>query len=188
MKLKFSNSQLVTDVLIIGFVIVLAVVFRIIPHPYNFTPIAALALFCGAYLNKRFAIILPLSVMFFSDLFLGFHDTVFFVYGSFVLVGVLGMLLKAKKNMWTVGGGALMSSLLFFLITNFGVWMVGSMYPKTAYGLFEAYVMGLPFLRNTILGDLFYTAVFFGGYELVKYITFSSAPLLRSYENIHKNR
>lgn len=148
-------------------IIVFAVVVRLIPHPANVAPIAAMALFGGAYLDRKYAFVVPLVAMFSSDLFLGFHNTILFVYGSFLLTGVIGLWLKSHRNVQRITLGALASSMLFFLITNFGVWLVGGLYPKTLSGLIQSYVMALPFFRNTLLGDLFYTGVFFGGYELV---------------------
>ncbi|MBI2074263.1 MAG: hypothetical protein HYT83_00325 [Candidatus Levybacteria bacterium] len=148
-------------------IILFAVILRLIPHPANFAPIAAMALFGGAYLDKRYALTVPLIAMLFSDYFLGFHSVMIFVYGSFLLTGLIGLWLKNHKNAAYVFGAALFSSFLFFLITNFGVWLVGGLYPKTISGLLQAYVYAIPFFRNTIIGDLFYAGVFFGGYEFV---------------------
>lgn len=148
-------------------IIVFAVVLRLIPHPPNVAPIAAMALFGGCYLNKRYALVVPLIAMFISDIFLGFHTTMPFVYGSFLLTGLLGMWLSSRKSIALIVGTSLFSSLLFFLITNFGVWFVGGLYSRTLDGLVQAYVYAIPFFRNTIIGDLIYTGVFFGGYELL---------------------
>jgi uncharacterized membrane protein len=152
----------------LAFVMILGgILMRLVPHLPNFTPIAAIALFGGTYLNKKYAFIVPLVAMFISDIFLGFHSTMIYVYGSFLLTGVIGLWLKNHKNAKNVVGAALFSSVLFFLITNFGVWATG-WYPKTLSGLMQSYVMGIPFFRNTILGDLCYTGVFFGAYELAQ--------------------
>jgi hypothetical protein len=151
------------------FVILIAVALRLLPHPANVAPIAAMALFGGAYIgNKKHAIFLPLLVMFVSDIFLGFHNTMFFVYGSFLLTGLVGVWLRKKKKAKFIIGASLFSSFLFFILTNFGVWFMGTLYPKTVVGLVEAYVMGLPFFRNTLIGDLLYAGLFFGGYAAVK--------------------
>jgi uncharacterized membrane protein len=133
----------------------------------NFTPIAATALFGGVYLNKKYAFFVPILAMFISDIFLGFHSTMPYVYGSFILTGLIGLWLKNHKNTQNIIGATLLSSVLFFLITNFGVW-AGGWYPKTLSGLMQSYVMAIPFFRNTILGDLCYTGVFFGAYELAQ--------------------
>jgi hypothetical protein len=148
-------------------VILVAILLRLLPHLPNFTPIAAMALFGGVYLNKKLAFIIPLAAMFMSDIFLGFHQTMPYVYGSFILAGVIGLWLKNHKSAKNVICASLISSILFFLITNFGVWAAG-WYPKNLSGLFESYVMGIPFFKNTVFGDLVYTGLFFGGYELIQ--------------------
>jgi hypothetical protein len=160
---------------LLGFaVIFIAVLLRLLPHPPNVAPIGAMALFGGVYLNKKYALFLPLVTMLVSDVFLGFHSTMGFVYGSFVLSGLIGMWLRGHKKAPVILGATLFSSLLFFVITNFGVWLMGNlpagrqgMYPMNLHGLLECYVMAIPFFRNTILGDLFYVGLFFGGYEVV---------------------
>jgi hypothetical protein len=148
-------------------VILIAVLMRLLPHPPNFTPIAAMALFGGVYLSKKYAFVIPFLAMFVSDIFLGFHSTMPYVYGSFILTGIIGLWLKNHKTTKNIICSSLISSILFFLITNFGVWAAG-WYPKTLNGLFESYVMGIPFFKNTVLGDLCYTGVFFGAYELAQ--------------------
>ena len=147
-------------------IILFAVILRLLPHPPNFAPIAAMALFGGVYINKRYALVLPLVAMFLSDVFLGFHSTMIFVYGSFILTGAIGLWLRNHKTVPYIISASLVSSFLFFLITNFGVWFVGGLYSKTFTGLLQSYTYALPFLRNTLLGDLFYTLLFFGSYEL----------------------
>lgn len=147
------------------FMIIGGALMRLLPHAPNFAPIAAMALFGGTYLNKKYAIILPLAAMLVSDLFIGFHDTMIYVYGAFVLTGFMGIYLRKHKNFKNVIGASLFSSILFFLITNFGVWAQG-MYARDITGLWQSYVMGLPFFRSTLLGDLFYVGVFFGTYEI----------------------
>lgn len=156
-------KNLITPLLIIAFAIIL----RLVPHPPNIAPIAAMALFGGAYLNKRYALLIPLIALFLSDIFIGFHDTMPFVYGSFLLTGLIGMWLKQHRTIGNIVGATLISSALFFLLTNFGVWLMGSLYPQTFQGLIDAYFYAIPFFRNTIIGDLFYVALFFGGYELI---------------------
>lgn len=148
-------------------IIVFAVILRLIPHPPNLAPIGAMALFGGTYLDRRYALIAPLIAMFISDLFLGLHTTMPFVYGSFFLTGLIGLWLRGRRKPRYIIGASFLSSLMFFLITNFGVWIATGMYQKNLAGLLEAYVLAIPFFRNTIIGDLLYTGVFFGGYELV---------------------
>jgi len=149
-------------------VIFLAGLTRLIPHPPNVAPIAAIALFSGAYLDKKIAFTIPLAAMFLSDIFLGFHPTMIYVYSSFALTVFLGLRLKKNKKISCLLQTSIVSSVLFFLITNFGAWATSGMYPKNTNGLFQAYLMGLPFFRNTLFGDLFYTLIIFYGY---KYLT-----------------
>ncbi len=157
-------GKLMNPSLVIG----LAVIARLLPHPPNFAPIAAMAIFGGVYLNKRYALILPLFALFLGDIFIGFYSPVvmFSVYGSFILTGLIGLWLKRGKNPINVIFAAVGSSVLFFLVTNFAVWL-GGWYPKNITGLVESYTLAVPFFRNTLLGNLFYTSAFFGGYELV---------------------
>ena len=148
-------------------IVVAAVLMRFLPHPANVAPIAAMALFGGAYLNKIYVIILPLVVMLISDYFLGFHRVMPFVYGSFLVSGLIGLKLKNKVKGKTVLGASLLSSLIFYMVTNFGVWLTSGMYEMTFLGLVKCYVLAVPFFRNTVVGDLFYVVVMFGGYELL---------------------
>lgn len=149
-------------------IIAVACLLRLVPHLPNFTPIGAMALFGGMYLDKKYAFVLPLVALFLSDLLLGFHATMPFVYGSFVLSGLLGMWVKQHRTGTRVAFGVLLSSVLFFIITNFGVWLVSGIYERSPKGLLEAFVMALPFFRNTIFGDLLYTTAFIIMYEILQ--------------------
>nr|BCX01439.1 MAG: hypothetical protein KatS3mg041_1485 [Bacteroidota bacterium] len=144
--------------------IALAALSRLLPHPPNFTPIGAMALFSGAHMGLRpGAFAVPLLALLVSDLLIGTHPLMPFVYGSFALITVLGyVLLHTRRTLWRLGGSALLASTLFYLITNFGVWAVGSWYPKTPEGLLSCYIAAIPFFGNTLAGDLFFTAVLFG--------------------------
>ncbi len=146
-------------------IILVAIAARVIPHAPNFAPIGGLALF-------KIALIIPLTAMFFSDIFLGFHKTVPYVYVSFIIIALIGSLIK--NNKWqSLLLASLTSSVLFFLITNFGVWATGSMsYQKNLNGLMQSYAMGLPFFRNTIISDLFYSFSFFYGYRFLSNLVF----------------
>lgn len=156
--------------------IIAAAFSRLLPHPLNFTPLAAMALAGGVYLDKRFALIVPLVAMLATDWILGFYPILFFVYGSFIAIGFMGLWLKSHKTPLVVFGSTLLSSVLFFVVTNFGVWIVGpEMYPRTLTGLVECYVAAIPFFRNTVLGDLFYVGVLFGMFELVGHFVKSAA-------------
>jgi len=146
--------------------ILLAAISRFLPHPANFAPIAGMALFGGVYFSKKFTFIVPFLALLISDFFIGFHQTMPFVYGSFLIVGLIGLWLKNHKTTKNIFASTLVSSILFFIITNFGVWFMGNMYAKNIFGLVDCYIMAIPFFRNTIVGDLFYTGIFFGGYQL----------------------
>lgn len=145
-----------------------AALLRLLPHPPNVAPIAALALFGGVYLGKRYALAVPLGAMLISDIFLGFHSTMPYVYGSFAITGLLGLWLAQHKTPRNIIAITFGSSLLFFLVTNFGVWASSTLYPKTLDGLMLSYTMGIPFFRNTLAGDFFFVAILFGGYELAR--------------------
>ena len=146
---------------IIAFMLI-AVLFRLLPHIPNFTPITAIALFGGLYFsNKTMAYLVPLVIMALSDLFLGFHSISFVVYAAFIVVSFIGTQTK-KPSVFTI----LLSSISFFIITNFGVWLIG--YPKTWSGLVECYTLALPFFRNSLLGDLFYSGVMILGFNAVR--------------------
>lgn len=152
------------------FFIIAAIVLRLVPHLPNFAPIAALALFGGVYLGKKYALIIPIVAMFISDMIIGFYNPWIMasVYASFILIGCLGLWLKNNKSVPNVLGASLFGSIIFFVVTNFAVWAVPhSMYAHTISGIVQCYVSALPFLRNTILGDLFYVVTIFGLYEIV---------------------
>ena len=157
------NPRLAT---LIGILLV-AALFRVLPHPPNVAPIAAMALFGGAYfMDRKLAFILPFAALLLSDLVLGFHDSMVFVYAAFALTVVMGFWLQTHRRVLPIVGVTLASSLLFFLVTNFGAWLSHDMYPRTLEGLASAYAAGIPFLRNTVLGDLGFVLVMFGGFEL----------------------
>jgi len=146
--------------IIITFIVIAAVI-RLFPHIPNVTPITAMALFSGVYFtDKKYAFIIPLLAMFLSDIFLGFSMITLFVYAAFILVGYIGIASK-KMNIKTI----LISSLSFFIITNFGVWLIG--YPKTFDGLLECYTLAIPFFRNSLIGDFFFAGVMYYGFEFV---------------------
>jgi hypothetical protein len=151
------------------FVLILAAVFsRLIPHPLNFTPIGALGLFAGAYILNKRVWLLPIAALLLSDLIVGFYEPVamWFVYIGFALSVFIGRsLLSEKRTAFRLGGAALSSATLFFIVSNFGTWLTGALYPMTIAGLVECYVMAIPFYGNTLLGDIFYVAVLFGIYE-----------------------
>ena len=146
--------------------IITGILLRFIPHTANFTPVAAIALFAGAYLNRKQALIVPLVLMVLSDVFLGMHNVVIFTWGGFLLVTLLGSWLKNHRSFLGIISGSVLSSILFYLVTNFGVWAMG-WYPHNLKGLLDCYILGLPFLRVFSASTLLYTVVFFGAYEFI---------------------
>ena len=173
--------------LMLAALIFIAALTRVIPHPPNFSPIEAVALFGGAYFAKRhWALLVPLMAMFASARVLGLLNGGIYwsyfasagyllVYACIALSTVLGFGLRGKVGAGRVLAYSLAGSLLFFVVTNFGVWLSGSMYPKNLGGLVAAYVAGIPFFQWTVLGTLFYSALLFGGFELLR----SRVPALR---------
>jgi hypothetical protein len=149
--------------------ILMAAASRLIPHPPNFTAIGALALFGGAQLrNRGTAALVPISALFLSDLVLGFHSLMPCVYGSFILSVCLGFWIRRDSKISRVALATLACSVQFYFVTNFCVWLKLGTYPLTTMGLVECYVAGLPFLVNTVLGDLFYGSVLFGSLALAE--------------------
>ena len=148
---------------------------RILPHPYNFAPVTAMALFSGAHFDRKaWAFAVPLAAMLLSDAALellwgeGFHGQMPVIYLSFAAIVGLGFLLRGRRRVLPVGAALFSASLLFFAVTNFGVWAFGSLYPLTPAGLLAAYVAALPFFGATFAGDLFYTALLFGAFALAE--------------------
>lgn len=135
---------------------------RLLPHPPNFTPVMSVALFGTAVFANRFAGIgVAIAAMAISNLILGSHATWAYVYGAMILTGILGLLLREKRSPLRIAAVSLAGSFLFFLISNFGVWVTQDLYPKTGAGLVACYTMALPFLKNTLAGDFLFTGVLF---------------------------
>ena len=161
--------------------ILLAASTRILPHPYNVTPVAGMALLGAAYFTNRYvALLVPFLALWLSNLaldnllyasyyegFVWFSQPVVFL--AFGLIVVLGWLMLKKVTPLRLFGASLGSSVLFYLVSNFGVWMNDGMYPADLSGLMACYAAGLPFFRNTLLGDLFFVSVLFGTFEWLQY-------------------
>ncbi len=168
-----------TKLLIIVAIIGVAALFRFLPHPPNFVPLTAIALFAGAYItDKRLAFIIPIGAMFISDVVIGFHSTMLFVYASLIAMVGIGMLLQNRKRVAPIAIATISGSILFFIVTNFGVWTMGTMYPKTIEGLISCYVAAVPFFRNALTGDIVYVTLLFGSYALAQ----RWVPVLRTQE------
>lgn len=152
----------VHTVWVIGVIILLAM-FRLVPHPPNAVPIAAMALFAGAFFSNRLlAYLIPIAAMVLSDLVLGFHSTVWYVYAGVVITVLIGSALK-QFSILRVAVAAIVATILFFLVTNFGAWLHHDMYPQNPKGLLQAYVAGLPFLRNSLIANLLFSYLVFYG-------------------------
>jgi hypothetical protein len=153
-----------------------AIVMRLLPHPWNLTPLGAMFLFSGAtFRSKRDSLLVPLAALLISD-----YAVIHFIYreqyawfspftwAGFLLVGLLGWTLRDKRSVRRVVGASLAGSLIFFLVSNFGVWVGWKLYAPTFAGLVNCYVAGLPFLRNTLVGDIAYAGLLFGTYAWVR--------------------
>jgi len=142
---------------------------RLLPHEANFAPIAAIALFGAVYLKPKYALLVPFATLFLSDIMIGFDsvESRLSVYGSFLLVGLVGLAVRCHKTLTTIIGGSLVASLIFYLVTNFVFFYPATMYSHDLNGLLSSYYNALPFFRSTLLGDLFYTGLLFGSYEMV---------------------
>ena len=160
--------------------IVVGIFARLVPHPWNATPVMAIALFGGTYLSKRWGVLLPLAIVVVSDLLIMWHRTVSFTWAAFALTGTLGWWLRRSPSPGRILCAALTGSSVFFLMTNFGVWAAGGLYPPTVPGLWECYVAGLPFFRNTVAGDLVYTVALFGAYAALRTYLSARSPAQRS--------
>ena len=162
--------------------VLVGVSLRLLPHPPNFAPIAAIALFGGVYLSRKTALILPMAAMMISDIFIGSYGIklMAFVYASFLICVLLGFWLKKHKKWQTVLGGSILSGIVFFILTNFAVWAFTPLYAKTLSGIIQSYAMALPFFRNTLLGNIFYVGAFFGSYEIAR------AWIKKKFENKEK--
>jgi hypothetical protein len=161
--------------------VLLAAVSRLIPHPPNFAPITAMALFGAAHLTeKRLAILTPLLALFVSDLCIeakhrigltaswGIYSGMWVTYSALLIITLIGFLLRQRQNALAIAGATLAGSIFFFIWTNFGVWAFSSLYPHTLDGLMACYTVAIPFFRNTLLGDAVYTTALFGGFALAE--------------------
>jgi hypothetical protein len=158
-----------TRFIALALMILTAAASRLIPHPPNFTPVAAIALFGGAkFADRRVALLVPLAALFLSDIVLGFHALMPVIYATFGLIVALGFRLRHNGNGLRIATATVVSAVLFFLLTNFGVWALGTLYPRTLNGLMECYVAAIPFFRNMLLGNVLYSALLFGGVTLAE--------------------
>ena len=174
---------------VLSLLVLLAAFSRLIPHPPNFAPIGAMALFGAAYFSKKYiALIIPVLSMWLSDLvinnviyaqyfdgFTFFYQGFYWTYAAFVVIGVIGFFMLKKVQLKSVVLASLLAAVLFFVISNFGVWASGTMYPKNFSGLLACYTAAIPFFKNTLMGNLVYSGVLFGAFEFAQ----SRIPILR---------
>jgi hypothetical protein len=177
MKIETSEKEsLFFRTILVFTLILLAAALRLAPHPWNFTPVGAIALFSGATVrDHRLAFLFPPLVMLATDTIIGFNKLSPLVYASFLLSVLIGRFLAQKRNLLRIGGATLLGSLQFFLITNVGVWAFLNTYPRTAAGLATCYIAGIPLFWNTLAGDAVYATALFGAFALAERF----APRLR---------
>lgn len=173
---------------VIAAAVLLAAVIRLIPHPPNFAPITAMALFGAATLtNKRVAFLMPLLALFVSDVCIeilhriglmaswGIYSGMWVTYLAFLLITVMGFLLRHRRSAPTIAAAIFAGSVVFFVVTNLGVWVGSNLYPHTLEGLLTCYTAAFPFFPNTLLGDAVYSTVLFGGFAVAERLM----PVLR---------
>ncbi len=174
-KIKLQFSFLIA-------IIFLAAFSRMVPHILNFSPLGAIGLFGAAHFDKKWkAFLIPIAATWLSDLFINnvifaryypnftwFYEGFYWQYGSYILITLAGLLIFKKINVSKVLMGSLVSTAIFFLVSNFGCWIGSAFYPQNLGGMLTTYVAGIPFLSGTVLGDLFYSGILFGGYYLLQ--------------------
>lgn len=177
-----SSNKIYLRVGIICTMIFVVTFSRFLSPIHNFSPLGAVALFGAAYFAKKWqAFLIPILAIFLSDLFINnvvlhqyypnftwFYEGFYWQYGSYLLITLMGIFLFKKINTSRVVAGALLSTVLFFVISNFGSWATGVMYPKTLDGLVACYIAGIPFIKGTLMGTLFYSALMFGSFSLAQ--------------------
>ena len=177
---KNNNKAVHLRFSVITLLVVLAALSRLIPHPPNVAPIAGMALFGTAYYSKKYwAYLIPIISMWVSDLilnnvmysqyfdsFVWFYSGSLFSYAAFALIVLMGSITLKKKNVGSVLFSALGASIIFFIVSNLGVWLTSPLYAKSWEGLIACYVVAIPFMQNTLIGDLCYTAVLFGLFKM----------------------
>ena len=166
---SFQKESAIVRMIVILAMIALAAVLRVMPHPWNFTPVGAMALFAGAVVkDRRVAFISPLVALFVGDIFVGFHKLMPLVYASFLVDVALGYWIRNRRTVARISGVTALGAIQFFLASNFGMWAFFDSFPHTAAGLIACYVSGLPLFWNTLAGDAVYAALFFGAFALAE--------------------
>lgn len=167
-----------------GVLAVITIIARMLPHVPNVAPMAALALFSGVYLPRKWSIAVPMVAMLISDVFVGFYDwqVMLAVYLGFAITVMIGWQVSKKVHPVSIAGGSLSGSVIFFVLTNGAVWAFTQLYAHTLTGLIDSYVMALPFFRFSLVGDLAWTTVFFVSYQVV--LRYLPAANLRRIETV----
>lgn len=150
-------------------IIIIGFITRFIPHLANFTAIGAVALFSGYYIkDRRKALLIPMIIMFITDYFIGFYDwkLLLGVYFAFALIVLLGSTIKNKKWFFSLPM-SIIGTIVFFIVTNWAFWQFTVFYPHTLSGLMSCYIAGIPFLKNSFMGNILYTLVFFSLAEAI---------------------
>jgi hypothetical protein len=163
------KENLLSRTLLALAMIVLAAALRIAPHPWNFTPVGAMALFSGAVVrDRRLAFLFPLLALLAGDLLIAFHKLLPLVYASSLLSVAIGMWLRDRRTAPRIAAMTVLGAIQFFVITNLGVWAFLDSFPLTAGGLVACYIAGIPLFWNTLAGDAFYGVLLFGGFALAE--------------------
>jgi hypothetical protein len=150
-------------------IVILIALTRVVPHPFNFTPIAAIGMFSGAKFNNKWVWLLPIVLMLIGDFFLGFYNPLIMLvvyFGMAMSVFVGKYLLSKKQSLNRYAGAIGINAIIFYLISNFPIWL--AYYPRSFAGLIECYTLAIPFLGYSLLGDTFYTVLIFGLYSLAQ--------------------
>ncbi len=161
-KIRDKYLPLIIALCLIAF----GVTMRILPHPANFAPIAAISIFGGSVLPRRVAIWIPLAAMIFSDAIIGFYSIMPVIWACYLLIALASSRWLRPARFTRGAVLTVSSSMFFFVVTNFAVWVWGGMYAHTWHGIVSCYTLALPFFRNTFLSDAIYTTAFFGIYAL----------------------
>lgn len=174
-------NNLRSKIILYIIIVLAAVATRFIPHLWNFAPVTAIAIFAAIYLPKKQAVALPLAIRFVSDVIIGFFSwpLMIAVYLSHLFGVAMGLWIRRNKSVGRVIVAPIISAIVFFLVTNFAWFYAG--YPNDFTGIMLAYTNGLPFLRGTLLGDVFYTLALVGSYEFV--LKFKAESLVRKLKH-----
>ena len=164
MNSNTSKNEIIT----VSIMVAIAAATRFLPHPPNFTAIGGMALFGAATLtNKKLAFLVPIMAMLISDLFIP-NGVDLSVYTAFIVIAAMGLLISNKKGPMPVIVGSISASVIFFAISNFGVWASQAMYTKNTIGLITCFEAAIPFFPNTLAGDLFFSSLLFSSYAIIK--------------------